>query len=697
MAFGANPYKINDKLYALYTRAYEYRHAREGMELADSLYRQALALKDTKAQCMALTIPFIYYCEHDTTGNDMEQALRTLQTRAMDTGHTRFYYEAMTGKVDYLIKQRRMSEALRFIMHTQRIAKKQNDPYGLYAGYHSLARVYMEREEMNLAAAAYRDALELARTKLPEQDFGADYLGLVYCYKLTGNYEKMRKNALWGVRYAKSELIHHPLRVALAYAYFMEGQDGYFLTQYAKVQEERIDYIVADYSAEYLELDIINLIISGEYDKAREAIPMITPVSQQLRMLCTLNMRQGNYREAVDNMTSLFRQRNMTAQTVFNQDISVMNARLNNQRLESEKRDIALRNAQLELSNTQLALTNSSLELGRIRNKERLSRLHADNASLTYNNRMLAAKRQQDSLIAQQRLREAMTKELRLRSDILGVLLGVAVIGLGLTCGIIYTRRKMTRRLRQANEGLQQANRQLTVANDKALQADRMKTMFIQNMSHEIRTPLNAIVGFSQLLSDEENSRTLSKEEREEMRNLVKDNSDLLTTIINDILDITALESGKYVMKFSDVKVNALCQNAIATVSHRLTEGVTMMFDTDLPDSFTIHTDQQRVKQVIINLLTNAEKNTTQGSITLKAEETADGKTLFTVTDTGVGIPEKKMEVIFERFKKLDKYKQGSGLGLSICRTIAEKLGGQVDVDRQYKDGARFFFSVKNG
>lgn len=690
---GANPYKIHATLYDLYSQAYENRFTPRGVELADSMYRKATQMKDKQAQCLALTIPVIYLSTTDTVGTEMEVALRKLQKTAKDNGYSHYYYVGMNIKVDYLLKRKQQSEALRYIMHSLRVAQKDNDLNGLYAGYRALAKVYLLREEFNLSAEAYRDAIKIAQKSLPQEDIGKDYMGLVQCYKYTGNYEKMRKNALWGIRYAKTDHTHHPLRVALAYALFMEDKYSEFLTQYAKVQQERNSLLDEEYASEYTELEIQNLILSAEYEKAADLIPQVRPMNLQLRLLCALNMKQANYKEAVENMSRLFRLRNTNAQTVFTQDITLMNAKFNNQQLENEKKNIALRNTQLELSNTQLALTNSSLELARIKNKEHVAQLNADNASLAFKNHMLITKRQQDSLQNQQRIREANNRELKIRNNILGILLGLASFGLGLMCLIIYNRWRMNKKLRQANKDLKIANEQLVIAKDKVQQADRMKTMFIQNMSHEIRTPLNAIVGFSDLLSDD--SFPLGNDEKNEMRTLVKENSELLTTIINDILDITALESGKYVMKIADVNINTLCRKAIKTVEGRAIKGVELIFDSKVSDSLTVRTDAQRVKQVLINLLNNAEKNTTEGYISLNVEQMDYDQLQFTVTDTGVGIPPEKMDVIFERFKKLDIYKQGSGLGLSICQTIAEKLGGSICVDKNYRNGARFIFSIR--
>ena len=257
----------------------------------------------------------------------------------------------------------------------------------------------------------------------------------------------------------------------------------------------------------------------------------------------------------------------------------------------------------------------------------------------------------------------------------------------------IFYSRKFSKRLKDSNEKLRDTVDELFVAKDKALQADRMKTMFIQNMSHEIRTPLNAIVGFSQLLVDMGDE--FDDEEKKNMSKSIMENSDLLSTLVNDILDMTSLESGKYVMKMEKANVNDICNIAVNTVMHRKAPDVELLVSSLLPDDYIVVTDKMRVKQVLINMLTNAEKNTTHGRIVLGVSLDEKNEMLtFSVADTGIGVPRDKIKEIFERFRKLDMYKQGSGLGLNICRMIAERLGGNIDIDPKYTGGARFTFSI---
>ena len=223
----------------------------------------------------------------------------------------------------------------------------------------------------------------------------------------------------------------------------------------------------------------------------------------------------------------------------------------------------------------------------------------------------------------------------------------------------------------------------------KARHSDELKSIFLANMSHEIRTPLNAIVGFSQLLSNPD--LPLEDEEKLEFSSLVQHNSELLTTLVNDILDLSALESGKYTMNLTSCHCNEMCRLILSTVMDRKAEGVKLYYTSEVADDFQITTDEQRLQQVLINFLTNAEKHTEKGEIHLHCSLTEyPDRITFSVSDTGPGIPADKMDSVFERFKKLDEFKQGSGLGLNICRTIAERLHGEVKVDKSYTNGARF-------
>jgi len=232
---------------------------------------------------------------------------------------------------------------------------------------------------------------------------------------------------------------------------------------------------------------------------------------------------------------------------------------------------------------------------------------------------------------------------------------------------------------------------QIEDAKEKAEVGSRMKDLFVQNMSHEIRTPLNAIMGFSQLLAAP--GLEWSEDDRISFGQIILNNGEILTMLIDDILNISDIESGNYKISITSVNVRRLLESAHASVEYRIPEGVKFSFKSDVPDDFMIYTDPGRVQQVLINFLTNACKHTMKGGIILGASlSEVPGMITFSVTDTGEGIPEGEADYIFERFTKLDAFKQGTGLGLNICRTISQKLHGTVKVDSSYKAGARFIF-----
>ena len=291
---------------------------------------------------------------------------------------------------------------------------------------------------------------------------------------------------------------------------------------------------------------------------------------------------------------------------------------------------------------------------------------------------------------------EKQDRELKLKSEQEALKQKQIVVSIGLLLalmGLLYMLWRIymhTKRLRnellQEKDSLIASEKQLRVVTKEAEAANKKKSAFIANISHEIRTPLNAIVGFSELISDE----SISAGEKKEFFSIINNNSYLLLNLINDILDLSRLESGN--MKFIIEKTNLsdCCRNALASVEHRVFPGVQLTY-TPSEDPLHIQTDSIRLQQLLINLLTNACKFTKEGEINLSYQIDEDKQHVrITVTDTGCGIPEDKQKVIFERFEKVDEYAQGTGLGLSISQTIIEHLGGSIQLDPTYKHGARF-------
>ena len=227
----------------------------------------------------------------------------------------------------------------------------------------------------------------------------------------------------------------------------------------------------------------------------------------------------------------------------------------------------------------------------------------------------------------------------------------------------------------------------LIEAKHRAEESDRLKSAFLANVSHEIRTPLNAIVGFSEVIAHTENEC-----EREEYLDIVKANSNLLLHLINDILDLSRIESGKMEFIDENIQMDELCEELRQMHQMRIKNDVKIIFERPAA-SLTIVSDSHRLRQLYSNLISNAIKYTEKGAITFGYKLKGDMMEGY-VRDTGSGIPAEKLNNVFGRFEKLDLLKQGFGLGLSICKSILDKMGGEIWVESELGVGSCFYFLI---
>ena len=234
---------------------------------------------------------------------------------------------------------------------------------------------------------------------------------------------------------------------------------------------------------------------------------------------------------------------------------------------------------------------------------------------------------------------------------------------------------------------LKRTEEMLVKARDKAEASDRLKSAFLANMSHEIRTPLNAIVGFSSLLTSTE-----SAAEKELYNSLIGHNNKLLLNLINDVIDLSKIESGYLELRPDWVNLTELLDESVAEYAHQVPSGVELLTNYPAHDSL-VELDKLRIKQILSNFLSNALKNTTTGHVEIFYE--VDHQSVrIGVKDTGRGIPQNMLEKIFERFEKLDSFAQGAGLGLPICKLIVEKMNGRILVDSQLGIGTTFIIEL---
>ena len=271
-------------------------------------------------------------------------------------------------------------------------------------------------------------------------------------------------------------------------------------------------------------------------------------------------------------------------------------------------------------------------------------------------------------------------------SNMIMIILGFTVL---LAIGFIVTSYYLVK-LNNMKLELINKSKELEIARDRAEESNKMKSAFLANMSHEIRTPLNAIVGFSGLLAN--NNDELDANEKAHFNDIINENSQALLKLINDVLDLSRIESGKMELELKPCNITKLCRSVLESVKVTCRKPIEFVFTSNIYDVVFV-TDETRLRQVIVNLLTNALKFSEKGTISLHLEIDSLVKIAkFSVTDQGCGIKKENAEKVFGRFVKLNQFKQGTGLGLQICRQIIELLGGKIWLDTTYTEGAKFSF-----
>lgn len=254
--------------------------------------------------------------------------------------------------------------------------------------------------------------------------------------------------------------------------------------------------------------------------------------------------------------------------------------------------------------------------------------------------------------------------------------------------GVHWAAMKTIEELEELNHQLQVELRKARAAQAQAEAANQNKSVFLANMSHEIRTPLNVIMGFSNLIVT-----AATEEEKRMYAEVLENNCSLLLQLINDILDLSKIESGTLTFAEEEMELNILLEELASAMRTRIVAEEVILNCVTLSAPCFVVAEKKRLSQVLINLLTNAIKFTTKGSIRLGYE--IHGKMLyFYVADTGCGFPESQKQKVFERFVRLDSAKPGTGQGLAICRTIVEKMGGCIGVESEEGKGSCFWFTI---
>lgn len=284
------------------------------------------------------------------------------------------------------------------------------------------------------------------------------------------------------------------------------------------------------------------------------------------------------------------------------------------------------------------------------------------------------------------KLQEKAAKERELWMTVVIVLL---VIAIALLVSRYLIRRRYQKQVMRQNE-------QLAIALDEAKESERMKANFVQHVSHEMRTPLNIINGYTQIIADPKYD--LPQEDRETMLQAIEQNTAAMTATINDLLEISHETSKERYPRTNQIVVNDFCRSSMAYAEQKNNGRLKLGFHSSLPDDFTILSNHDGIERILRQLLKNALKFTEKGKVELSVYESTDGTSVhFAVTDTGVGIPEEYHTQVFEQFYKVDSFKQGLGVGLPMSRKVAIRLGGTLNIDKDYHGGTRMILTIPKG
>lgn len=681
-----------DKLQSLSLEVQQKSTQPECISLSDSLYKMARKAGNHNAELLALYSPMKYhYYSH--AGIDVLNAdLQKLIDASLKYNITEYLYGGVSYKTTYLTNSGNYAEAISYQEQMLKFAKAHNHHFGMVLGHVSLGNIYRMRMQMANAINEYRQAINGYKEYKSTYDLGQCYIRIAECYAIDGQFESTIKTVDEGISETNNKKLKSSLTGFKAFSLFMLGKDSEFSNAYSQ-------YLQLGPAASNMPgiidqcLQVMKLIIDGNTTKAQEVLSKKKDVGFWLYVKKELCKRQQRYQEAVKYMQKLNLSLYGNSTSTYATRLAKMSAEINEHMQTIGKQRAENELSRLALTRTNLEIQKKKLQLQNLKKRERASWLDAENSSLAYDNQTLISKNLTDSIAHQRLRREAYKKEMRMRNISLITAVCVVLIIIALEYRHFRKSIALAKKLKKSNTKLIQNMAELQIANNEAQESDRMKTIFVQNISHELRTPLNAIVGFSQVLTEMDDQ--IDETEKADIIRQVTDNSQLLTTLINDILDLARVESGKLDINIAEVKVNDLCRRVISSSRSRLAAGVDMVFNSTLTDEFTILSDAQRITQVLSNLVTNAEKNTSHGSITLECRHAdTPGMILFTVTDTGIGIPKEHRNDIFQMFGKLDTFKQGLGLGLSLSNAIIKALGGKLGIDTEYNDGARFFFTI---
>ena len=666
--------KAQNTISSYYSKCLRNQYNLAVLQMADTL--RAMAPGSDLWYCRSIQLKLDYYYGHDDERN-MLKMFQQLSNAALEGTEKQSIFYGWNRVVAYYINHHDYPTVENELKLMFEEANRQKNDYGI-SRYHILSAVsYLQR---NLHQRAIEE-LELCIRKIKSSNMKVD---LSYPYSLlgsgyvnVGNNDKAIECFQQSLNYSTPSQRVIPM-IYLLNLYASEGK--------TKEIEQYKDELLSDKVANLLTPNALSMLSQGmtHYyisknmpDSALYYLNRIPSVESKAEVAAKYYEWQGNYKAAYDNFDFFTSRRDSLRRHDAEQQLTIFLSRLEEQDLQSGRNIMKQKELQLlaereERENELLLLESNEREL-RIQNQE------------IRNQHQLQKQQLQEVSQRQLQLRnEAQWREDHARQQrYMIAIIGMAIFTVLLIVYLIW-RFINTRKLRKEKLLAEEATR-------KAQQTNLMKSMFLQNMNHEIRAPLSAIVGFSSLLNKTE-EYGITPEERLTMMRDIQSNTDLLLTLIDDIIDLTTLQSGAYQLESTVFSLTELCRTALSSIRSNVPDGVELILSVPKEDRL-VKSDHKRLLQVLLNLLGNACKYTQNGSITLGYTSTAK-QVEISVADTGVGIPADKAGQVFNRFEKIGSVKKGFGLGLSVCQSIITLMSGKIWVDSTYTGGARFVFTL---
>lgn len=634
-------YNVDSTLYAYYMRCKAEVSSPIVMQMSDTLFLMAEEQGDQRMQAVALCNKLDYYYYKNNQPDSINHYVEIVKDFAKKTNQPKYYYFAWSKRlINYYIKQHQNNIALYEANKMMQEAEQEQYMDGIANAYNVLSSIYQLKRLYSLAIDNKKKEIEITlEYSLDKYNLSTTYSMLGGLYSLTGKTDEalecLNKSAT--CIYSSTQEFYYYVRLAQYYLLINDNAQAWDYLKKAKDLSNAKKEVQKNLQ-EYAGVLKQYYIATKQYEKALEVQDHIISVYHQ---------NDKNYIEDILNRAAIYYEMGDLSQAAqyYNKYYTL--------------------NDSAQISNENITAGEFAAMLG-------VERLNLEKSELQQ-------QMQQRDLANKQRI----------------IIFLIALLSLGFI--IFYREHLLNGRLRISQKQLSEKNNELLCsqeelkyAKEQAEDGSRMKSEFIQNMSHEIRTPLNSIVGFSQILS----SYFSDNDDTKEYAHIIEQNSTSLLQLVNDVLDLSYLDGEREIPAQSIAEITGVCQTCIDQVRSKLKPDVQLIF-TPERENFTMQTNPDRISQILMNLLQNAAKFTQEGSVTLTYHIREEEKViLFSVTDTGIGIPADKQEAVFERFTKLDSFVPGTGLGLSISRLIAEKMGGSLLIDSTYTTGCRFILTL---